>query len=158
METRVWSEQQLEIFKWFKTQTNENLVVRARAGAAKTTSIIEGVKLAWDRSILLAAFNKRIQEELAGRVAGNKAVRAQTLHSVGFAAVRNQWKTVRLDSSGAREIRLTDAVVPGRQPLARPRRPCPSLRAGAGRSAGAFGLGTPVGVHPSHHGHAARGR
>jgi len=59
-----WSPQQKSIFDWF-ANGDGNLVVRARAGTGKTTTILEGVKYANDRKILLAAFNKRIAQELS---------------------------------------------------------------------------------------------
>lgn len=108
-----WSNQQQAIFGWFETGTltasigdtlyakgaparrTQNLVVRARAGTGKTTTIIEGVNRAPDGSILLCAFNKRIADELSTRLTSSRAS-ARTLHSVGFSAVRKFWNGVSL--------------------------------------------------------------
>ena len=107
-----WTEQQLAIFDWFEGKgTKGNLVVVARAGASKTSCIVEGVKRCNDRSVLLAAFNKRIQEELAARILTNPRAKAQTLHSVGFAAVRRALPSVKLDKLNLREADLTNRAI-----------------------------------------------
>ena len=59
---RVWSEQQQAIFKAFREPAG-HVLVRARAGCAKTTTSLEGVKQAPERRILVAAFNKLIADE-----------------------------------------------------------------------------------------------
>lgn len=89
-----WSSQQLAIFDWFARGTG-NLVVRARAGAAKTSSALEGIEHAPDDSILMAAFNKRIAEELQARLTNPRA-EAMTLHSAGFRILRSYWRGVRI--------------------------------------------------------------
>ena len=43
-------------------------MVRARAGCAKTTTSLEGVKQAPERRILVAAFNKLIADEANARL------------------------------------------------------------------------------------------
>jgi superfamily I DNA/RNA helicase len=103
----VWSAQQLAIFEWFKSGKG-NLVVRARAGSSKTTSIIEGIRYAPESSILLAAFNKAIAEELVKKLK-NPAATAKTLHSVGFSAILANWKGTKVDS--ARGQRLARAAL-----------------------------------------------
>ena len=103
-----WSEQQRGIFDWFAIGTG-NLIVRARAGTGKTTTIIEGISRAPEQSILLAAFNKRIQVELAARVT-NPNAEAATLHSVGFKAVRRYWEKIGMDTRGARANALAERV------------------------------------------------
>lgn len=90
-----WSVQQQAIFNWFATGKN-NLIVRARAGTGKTTTIIEGIKHAPERKILLAAFNKKIAVELTQRLQ-NPNAEAKTLHSVGFGCVMKNWSGVRVD-------------------------------------------------------------
>lgn len=107
---RVWSDQHRAIFSWFERPDPlaPNLVVRARAGTTKTTSIIEGVNRAPERDILVAAFNKKIADELQGRIT-NSCARARTLHSIGFEAIRNQWGGLPVNAD-ARQAQLTDAV------------------------------------------------
>lgn len=113
MESRNWSEQQAAIFGWFADSelygTRSNLVVVARAGTGKTTTIIEGINRAPESNILLCAFNKRIAEELTNRIA-NPNAKAQTLHALGFAAVRNYWTGLRVCSNGERADSLAEKV------------------------------------------------
>lgn len=90
-----WSTQQQAIFQWFGAERG-NLVVRARAGTGKTTTILEGVTQAPERQILLAAFNKRIATELQTRIR-DRRVEAKTLHGVGYKYVAAQWRGVNVD-------------------------------------------------------------
>ncbi len=109
--TRTWSEEQSKIFEWFSTGAeHRNMVVRARAGTGKTTTIIEGVSRAPDAKILLAAFNKAIAKELESRVAKSN-VEAKTLHGLGYQFIRRNWK-VRMDDSSPwkRASMLVDRV------------------------------------------------
>lgn len=93
-----WSTQQKAIFEFFANGRG-NLVVRARAGTGKTTTIIEAVNYAGHESaILLAAFNKRIATELSKRLAAPN-VEAKTLHGLGFAFIRRQWTNVKVDAA-----------------------------------------------------------
>ena len=60
-------------------------LVTAVAGAGKTTTIVKALELIPSRAVVsFLAFNKRIADELKGKVPSN--VRAQTFHSVGFSA------------------------------------------------------------------------
>lgn len=110
METRTWSEQQQAIFGEFRTG-NRHVVVRARAGTGKTTTIIEAVRYAPETNILLCAFNKSIATELSNRLASsNPNAKAQTLHSVGFAAVRRYWTGLSVDFGSKRADALAEAA------------------------------------------------
>lgn len=95
MDNRQWSEQQQAIFGMFKSGKG-NVVVRARAGTGKTTTILEGISYAPEEKILLAAFNKKIAEELKLKLRNPKA-EAKTLHSIGFGFVLRNWSGVQLD-------------------------------------------------------------
>lgn len=95
MADREWSEQQQAIHQWFESGEG-NLVVRARAGTGKTTTILAGIERARESTILLAAFNKRIAEELQTRLSNPRAS-AATLHSLGYRALRRNWNNVRVD-------------------------------------------------------------
>ncbi len=105
---RVWSDEQHAVFEWFETGTG-NLDVEAFAGTGKTTTIIEAIIRAPERRGLLAAFNKRIQEELAAKVK-NPAFEAKTLHGVGFACVRRYWERINVASGSSREWGLAQEV------------------------------------------------
>jgi superfamily I DNA/RNA helicase len=91
-----WSSQQKAIFSFFASGRG-NLVVRARAGTGKTTTILEACGHAPSADkILLAAFNKRIATELQNRISAPN-VEAKTLHSLGYAYIRRQWQNVKPD-------------------------------------------------------------
>lgn len=80
------SPQQQAIFS-FITSGQGNLIIEAVAGAGKTTTLIEAMKL-MTGSVAFAAYNKKIADEIAERVAGQAGVRASTFHSFGFSAWR----------------------------------------------------------------------
>jgi len=96
---RVWSEQQQAIFKAFREPAG-NVLVRARAGCAKTTTSLEGVKQAPERRILVAAFNKTIADEANARLSGQDRVRAKTLHALGMGYIKSAWGPVEVDANG----------------------------------------------------------
>lgn len=102
LSSRRWSPQQDAVFSWFSSGSG-NLVVRARAGTGKTTTVIEGISRAPEPSILLAAFNKRIAEELGARLTSGRG-EARTLHALGYGIVRRYWEHVRLDDSRDRDL------------------------------------------------------
>lgn len=86
-----WSAQQKAIFEWFRSGIG-NLIVRARAGTGKTTTILEAISFAIEAKILLAAFNKRIARELQERLGGwGGRAEAKTLHALGFQYIKYSW-------------------------------------------------------------------
>lgn len=107
MAALVASPQQADIFSWFK-HGKGNLVVRARAGTGKTTTIVKGIDHAPESRILLAAFNKRIATELTQRLTNPRA-EAKTLHGVGFSCVVRNWHGTQIDED--RGYTLARAVV-----------------------------------------------
>lgn len=111
------------------TDTAPHLIVQARAGTGKTTTIVEGLKVlrgiepsivpspqqraVWDsialskdhaKTVCFVAFNKSIATELQRRVP--PGVDAMTMHSMGFAAIRNVYGKVAVS-----EHRVDDIVV-----------------------------------------------
>lgn len=101
---KTWSPQQEAIFEWFTSGTG-NLVVRARAGTGKTTTILEGIGHAPEAKILLCAFNKRIADELVKKLRNPRA-EAKTLHGVGFGCIKQYWNRVNVDNDrGERLVR-----------------------------------------------------
>jgi superfamily I DNA/RNA helicase len=110
---RNWSDKQDAIFNFFTAYPSKNLVVRARAGTGKTTTITEAVKrlLQADssRSIIVAAFGKAIADELVTRFAGYNVI-VKTLHAIGLQCVKRFWSDVRVSFDGTREKNLADAV------------------------------------------------
>lgn len=82
-----FTNEQLAIFDAVKN-TDDNVAVRATAGAGKTTTILECLRYVnpSEKTIFLS-FSNAIVKELSSRVPQH--VKAQTLHSLGFAYLRN---------------------------------------------------------------------
>lgn len=99
-----WSDQQQAIFNNF-AQGKGNTVVTARAGTGKTTTILEGISYVKTGKVLLAAFNKKIAEELKSRIKNPRA-EAKTLHSIGFGFVMKNWAPVNVDSDRGNRLAL----------------------------------------------------
>lgn len=100
---REWSKEQEAIFSE-AAKGKGHLVVAALAGTGKTTTIVEALNHfpSTTRSILVAAFNKRIAEELKGRVTDSRT-EVSTLHSLGFKFVRQNGGG-QLDADGGKRI------------------------------------------------------
>lgn len=119
---RVWSPAQVDIFEWF-VDGDGHLCIRARAGTGKSTTILEGVRRAPERRIVVAAFNKDIRLHMAEllRTAGSD-IPASTLHSLGFASVRQAWPRLRFDKErGWRLAQMAWADVTKKDKNAAPR-------------------------------------
>jgi hypothetical protein len=86
----TWSQQQEAIFDWFARGNDDHLgrhlIVRARAGTGKSTTIREGVKRMPEQNVLIAAFSKNIQLDMASKV-GSFNGEVKTLHAVGYACI-----------------------------------------------------------------------
>lgn len=110
--SRAWSAQQEAVFVALVDGTG-NLVVRARAGCGKTTTIEEAVKRYLQahsgRRVTVCAFGKDIQLELQARFAGH-AVTVKTLHSIGLANVKRFWPDVAVSFGNEREQALAEAA------------------------------------------------
>lgn len=111
----IWSAEQNAIFHWFTTGSG-NLVVVARAGCGKTTTIVEGVKRAPEARKWVGAFGKKIKEELDRKFAGQQDVKVQTFHSLGCGYVLGRWNGVGICNDGERADAITKAVVPSTIP------------------------------------------
>lgn len=110
-----WSEFQNAIFTAVLAilKTGRDLVVLARAGTGKTTTMVEAVirfcRANPHAKVLTCAFNKKNAVELDGRLkdAGLdwKQAAAKTLNSVGLATVKKAWgKGVRVEPKKGRKI------------------------------------------------------
>ena len=71
-------------------ETTDNLAVIARAGAAKTTTLVKIAEALPSTEILCLAFNKKIAEEMAERLPPN--CESKTLHGLGYKA---WWNFIR---------------------------------------------------------------
>ena len=92
-----WSEFQKDIFRDISKGSGHTVII-ARAGSAKSTSLIEGSRYvpAGKRS-LFCAFNKSIQEELKSKLSDR--CECLTLHSLGFRAIKQKFGKVELDEN-----------------------------------------------------------
>jgi len=83
------TKEQERIFLFTKKRP-ENILIKAYAGAGKTTTIVEAVKLIpKDKSITFLAFNKHIQEELKTKLPDH--VRCYTTYGLGMGAIKRKY-------------------------------------------------------------------
>ena len=81
--------EQKKIFHYIDKR-HENLLIEARAGAGKTSTIVAAVSLLpKDASITFLAFNKHIQEELKHKLPSN--VWCYTSHGLGLSALKRKY-------------------------------------------------------------------
>lgn len=93
-----WSAEQLAIFDWFHTGQG-NMVVQARAGTGKTTTIVEAISRATDfGKYLYAVFNKKNQKEAEAKIK-DKRVEVRTLHSLGLYFIKLFWQDAKPDDN-----------------------------------------------------------
>lgn len=99
----IWSPYQTAIFSDIATGQG-NTVVIARAGASKTSVLVEGVKYIPKRlKSLFVAFNRDIAIELNERI-GKSYITTKTLHSVGFSTVKNHFGKMAFDPDKTNNI------------------------------------------------------
>lgn len=102
-----WSQYQLDFFEEVTNGTN-HVVVEAVAGAGKTSTIIEGLeRMPTHLSALLAAFNKRIAQEL--KLKAPQSADCRTLHSLGLRSLSRKFKDVNVETGKVDQI-LDDLV------------------------------------------------
>jgi superfamily I DNA/RNA helicase len=90
--TRVWSPQQKAIFKAIRRKDTRPILVRARAGTGKTTTIVKAADESPYNSVAFFAFNRKIAAELRSRTSAD----VRTLHSVGMMLVKRMWPNVEI--------------------------------------------------------------
>lgn len=105
----TWSPQQQAIFAQVRKNDRRNIVVIARAGTGKTTTIVKAVDFAPEKKILFAAFNVKIKQALIAKVR-NPNVKVNTIHGLGFAFVMRNWTDVQVDKEGTRADTLSRAA------------------------------------------------
>jgi len=109
---RIWSRLQESFYSEF-TSGERHIVVRARAGTGKTTSIVEAIKrllsMNATRSIIVCAFNKNIAEELLTRFVGFNVI-VKTLHAIGLQCVKRFWPDVKVSFGPERADDLAQRV------------------------------------------------
>lgn len=86
------SPEQAAFLGWVRSGSG-SCVLEAVAGAGKTTTLVEACRL-MGGSVFLGAFNKKMADELKGRVSGIRGAMAGTFHSAGFGAIRRSFDRV----------------------------------------------------------------
>jgi DNA helicase-2/ATP-dependent DNA helicase PcrA len=97
--------EQERIFMFVKKRP-ENVLIKAFAGAGKTSTIVEAVKLLpIDKSVMFLAFNKHIQEELKTKLPEH--VRCYTTYGLGTSAIKRKYgEKIQFDEFKADKIIL----------------------------------------------------
>ena len=104
-----WSRYQTAIFKDV-AEGNGHTVVEAVAGSGKTSTLLESLNHIPDEcSWLLAAFNKRIADELRRRAPDSYYGDIRTLHSLGLRAIGRKLTNVKVENNKNRI--LLDKIV-----------------------------------------------
>jgi DNA helicase-2/ATP-dependent DNA helicase PcrA len=93
-----WSSEQNAIFTHFGNKDAGNLVIKARAGTGKTTTVKHAFSFAPETKILYAVFNKKNQKEAAEKIQ-DKRVDVRTLHSLGYWYIKRIWKNAKPDEN-----------------------------------------------------------
>lgn len=96
---KAWSDEQHAIFGHAEDGDAGNLMVTARAGTGKSTSMEHAMTLAPERKIVYLAFNKKNVREMQPRIRDPR-IECKTCHSLGFAYVRRNRDGVRIDDEG----------------------------------------------------------
>lgn len=85
--------QQQNLFTAVQDANRGSIIVDAKAGSGKTTSVIEATRY-MNGSIFLGAYNAKMAKELKERCAGMGNVKAATFHSAGYQALRRAFPRV----------------------------------------------------------------
>ena len=93
----AWSPEQQAVFEWFKNGVG-NLVVRARAGTGKTTTIKHAFYYSNAERKLYVVFNKKNQKEARAKIT-DPSVEVRTLHSLGLYFIKQVWTKAEPDDS-----------------------------------------------------------
>jgi len=101
----VPSPQQQSYFEWIVNGSG-SAVLEAVAGAGKTTTLIQGLKLmsVENNTIFFGAFNKKIADEISAKAGNLPGLTVSTMHAAGFRAFRNSVKNVKVDSNKCRDL------------------------------------------------------
>jgi superfamily I DNA/RNA helicase len=91
-----WSDEQLAIYHWFATGEG-NMVIQARAGTGKTTTIKQAFTHAPEADMLYAVFNKKNQKEAQVKITDAR-VDVKTLHGLGFSYIKGVWRNAQPDN------------------------------------------------------------
>ena len=88
------SKYQQAIYEYIEHESG-NLVVEAAAGAGKTTTLINCLKLIpSDKKVLMCAFNRDIVAELEKKTKDFENVEVRTLHGLGYSMLKRNYPTI----------------------------------------------------------------
>ena len=90
-----WSTEQEMIFAWFRAGSG-HLVVKARAGTGKTTTIKQAFTHAPEQEMCYVVFNKKNQKEAQDKITDTR-VDVKTLHSLGYSYLKQVWRDAAVD-------------------------------------------------------------
>jgi DNA helicase II / ATP-dependent DNA helicase PcrA len=97
------SPQQAAFYSWIKTGTG-SAIVRAVAGAGKTTTLIVGLEL-MEGLIFFGAYNKEIANEIQRRAPQKPGLTISTMHAAGFRAWGGACREkLKVDGNKCRDI------------------------------------------------------
>jgi len=100
----VPSKYQQGIFDWVISGTG-HAVVKAVPGSGKSTTLIHASKLLTTSNAVFLAFNKSIEVELNEKLQEHgSSMKAQTINSFGYSALRSTGKKFKIDSKKYHEI------------------------------------------------------
>jgi DNA helicase-2/ATP-dependent DNA helicase PcrA len=91
---------------------DRNILLEARAGSGKSTTCREGAWSLGDRRSVYCCFNAHVARDSQADLP--PSCRASTLHSLGFALVRDAYGAVDVDKDGVKVDRIAERYFPGR--------------------------------------------
>jgi DNA helicase-2/ATP-dependent DNA helicase PcrA len=106
---RNWSRYQTAVFDHIQQRIKNNLIVEAKPGSGKTTTIVKATEFVpKGKSVLMCAFNVKIRDELERRVPSS--VKVRTFHALGLYAV--QRSRGKVEVAKYRQKDLIKRVIP----------------------------------------------
>lgn len=96
------SAEQQSFLNWIKNGSG-SAVLEAVAGAGKTTTLVEGVKL-MDGTVFLGAYNKKMADELKIKIKDIPNAKAGTFHSAGYNALRRANPEIEIEDKKVRNL------------------------------------------------------
>lgn len=96
------------VFNWTQNGSG-SAIIEAVAGAGKTTTLVEMLKLT-KGAVAFMAYNKKIADEIKAKVAPlgfENRVRVGTVHSFGFSALRDVYKSTKVEGKKLQKLCVT---------------------------------------------------
>jgi DNA helicase-2/ATP-dependent DNA helicase PcrA len=102
MKTFTPSPQQEVFFSWIQNESG-SAVLRAVAGAGKTTTLIKALEM-MPGKIFFGAYNKKIADEISSKATAKDGLEISTMHSAGFKFLRKAFKNTKVNGDKCRDI------------------------------------------------------